>query len=102
MYEWFLTNPRPPSLLRQGKSPVGNTTHKMITLSISEFKTRFNVETINIVRNPKTGKLFVSTANGNYKCQGTFDPAKPAVFLGESHEDLCLINQDTTNVIGTL
>lgn len=75
----------------------------MITLSVNLFKERFNTTKIDIVRSPKTSKLFVTIDDGTkFKCQQSIDLSKPVAFIGETHEELCLVNPSTANVIGSL
>jgi hypothetical protein len=65
-------------------------------IGMSEFKTMCGATTFDVVRNPKTNKLFVSGSNGHsYKCQGDLDPAQPVEWLlvDGSVEDACLINK---------
>jgi hypothetical protein len=38
-------------------------------LTIGDFKKKLNIDTINVVKNPHTGKLFVEAGGANYKCQ---------------------------------
>jgi len=73
-----------------------------IRLTIAEFKEEFSVKELTIVRNPKTQKLFVSSSKGNFKCQSNLDLGKPMCFIGEDKENLCLINDNAVNVLGTL
>jgi hypothetical protein len=63
---------------------------------MSEFKTLVNATTFNVVKNPKTSKLFVAATNGqSYKCQGDIDVKQPVEWLVVDGEvdDACLINQ---------
>ena len=85
-------------------------------LSIDEFKAATNSSSIQIVRNPKTSKLFASAAGKNYRVQGEtskqgeLDLAKPVQFLYEDDatvdnsgvENGCFVNQGADNVLGTL
>ena len=79
---------------------------KLINISVGEFKTRFSCTTLQIVRNPNTSKLFVSTDNGkNFRCQQNIDLTKVLTFLKEedaSEDDWCLANGSGDNIVGTL
>lgn len=67
-------------------------------LSISELKSELGVISINIVRNPKSGKLFAECSNGIYlRVQQNIKSDLPIKFMyNEESEDLtetgCLIN----------
>lgn len=79
-------------------------------LSIEEFKAETKVTTIQIVKNPKTSKLFASAAGKNYRVQGDIDVSKPIDFLYEDDttaensgvENGCFVNSNTDNVQATL
>jgi len=78
----------------------------LISISVDEFKTRESINGIDIVKNPKTGKLFASCSNGeNYKSQGNLDPEKKVEFLyDDDSDDLsdgCFVNPSTENVIAS-
>ena len=59
---------------------------------ISQVKQQLGIDTIQVVRNPHTDKLFVSTAKGSFRCQGDLDITKPMHFIGESLNEACLVN----------
>lgn len=65
-------------------------------LGIKEFKLAIGAETINIVKNPKTGKLFASASNGQvFRVEGALDVEKPLTVIMEDGniETACIINQ---------
>ena len=63
---------------------------------VNEFKKLIGADTLDVVRNPNTEKLFVAAGNGkNYKCQGDLNTNEGVEFLvvdGELDE-ACLINK---------
>ena len=65
-------------------------------LTTSEFKTQEGISSIEVLRNPKTGKLFLSGDNGkNYRVEQAITKTKPMKFLvPETGElsDACLVN----------
>lgn len=75
-------------------------------ISVSEFKSVESVDSVQIVRNPNTSKLFAAASNGeNYKVQGDIDVSKPINFLYDTEKgvkDGCFVNQGTDNVLTTL
>jgi hypothetical protein len=80
-------------------------------ISVSEFKRIEGVDTVQIVRNPNTTKLFASVGNGkNYRVEAAIDTAKPVEFLYDDDATLetggiengCFINQRANNVVATL
>lgn len=62
------------------------------TWDISQMKQALGIDIIQVVRSPKTGKLFVSTTVGSMRCQGDLDLKQPMYFIGESIENACLVN----------
>ena len=77
---------------------------KATFLTISEFKSAISAEVINIVKNPNTGKLFLSVGDKSFKCQQDIQLDKPLRFVfEESFDDGCLCNvKESDNVIATL
>ena len=85
-------------------------------LSIDEFKAATNVTAIDIVKSPKTQKLFASAAGKNYRVQGDLDPAKHIDFLYEDDKDAkneagekvggiengCFVNSNQDNVVHSM
>lgn len=83
----------------------------LVNISVSEFKQREGCESVQIVRNPNTSKLFASAGNGkNYRVEAAIDTAKPVEFLYDDDESAenggmdngCFINQRANNVVATL
>jgi len=75
----------------------------LLQLSVSQFKVEFKCDAFTVLRNPKTGKLFVSTDNGmNFRCQADIKLASPVQFIGEDKANLCLVNiGQGAEVLGT-
>lgn len=78
---------------------MSNTSQKSVNvqfLTISEFKSLINksAEKAEVIKNPHTGKLFLSIGSVNYKCQQDIDGAKEMkMFLaGDDVNEACLIN----------
>ena len=63
-------------------------------LSINQFKERVGASELEVLHNPKTGKLFMSANGENYKVQGDIDSNKPMKVLVPKAgiQDSCLIN----------
>lgn len=69
--------------------------------SVQDFKDTIGANSISIVKNPNTGKLFAAADNGkNYKCAGDLDVSKPiAILIPETGiDDACLINGSNNNI----
>lgn len=75
---------------------MANYTEKVTFLTIKEFKNKVGVETMDVLKNPNTGKLFLACDNGkNYKVQATINSQKDMKFLVPEAGDIneaCLIN----------
>ena len=75
-------------------------------LSVAQFKAQTNTTTIEVVKNPNTGKLFMTTENGDkYKVQGDINPALPLAVLVENGNlgEACLVNvKNVDNTVFTL
>jgi len=77
-------------------------------ITLAQFKLDNGVDTIDIVKSPKTGLLFASMSNGEKrKVQGNIDLTKTVEYLYDDTEDLdkgCFINPGNTgeNVLGTI
>lgn len=83
-----------------------STTVKFYT--VSEFKSLVGctaATVIEVVKNPTTGKLFVSVGGTYFKCQQDIDDSLPMKFLIE-HDEIekaCLVNvAESSNVLFTL
>ena len=64
-------------------------------LTVSQFKSEIGAEELEVLLNPKTGKMFMSANGENYKVQGDIDEDKPLKVLipeGKGTDDACLIN----------
>lgn len=69
-------------------------------LTIAQFKAEINASELNVVKNPKSGKLFLSASNGsNYKVQGDLDVNESMCVLIPNGviADACLINAEKSN-----
>ena len=83
-----------------------------VNISVEEFKSVQSVNTIEIVRSPKTQLLFASAAGKNYKCQQKTSPSgkeldlsKPITFIYDDAvgvEDGCFANSGADNTVGML
>lgn len=77
--------------------------------TVAEFKTRIGAsetEKAQVVKNPKTDKLFLKIGSQNFKCQHDIDSSKEIRVLVEDDEfdKACLVNTkaSTENVLFTL
>lgn len=76
--------------------------------TIAEFKERvaLSSEKAQVVKNPNTGKLFLSIGSTNYKCQQEIDSSKEMKVLveGDDYDNGCLTNikSSADNVVFTL
>jgi len=65
-------------------------------MTVNEFKSAIGMagEKASVVKNPNTGKLFVSIGTKNYKCQQDISASKEMKFLVENSnlEEACLTN----------
>lgn len=75
-------------------------------ISTSELCQRLNVPQLNVVKSPKTGKLFVSDDAETFvlRCEQTINLKKEVVYIyKEAISDGCLINKKASkNVIGII
>ena len=75
-------------------------------MSIRAFKAQLGCESIQILRNPKTNKLFASLdTGGNIKVEQAIDTSKDMVVLVEDGNltDACIINKrETAEILATL
>jgi len=74
-------------------------------MTISEFKIATGCNTLAIVKNPNTGKLFAQSNTGkNFRCKGALDITKPMSVLIESGDldNACIVNGSSNNVLATL
>ncbi|WP_110999199.1 phosphoribosyltransferase [Taibaiella soli] len=69
-------------------------------LTIAAFKEKLGIASFDVVRNPNTGKLFVSTSKGYYRCQRDIDLTNPAnlkfLIVNGDFNECCLVNVDDT------
>ena len=76
------------------------------TMSLSAFKSVQGVDEIQIVKNPKTDKLFAVDSKGQkYKAQGDLDLSGKIAFLHDTEGSIdegCFINPGMDNVLATL
>ena len=90
-----------------------------VNLSVDEFKANRNVTNIDLVRSPKTHKLFAVAGGKNYRVQGKdaksgageLDLAKPITFIYDDEvvepskdpvENGCFANGNAENLIGQI
>ena len=102
MYIVTTSSPTPPIALMTWSNSV--TLTMLSNMSIAEFKSAIKTDSLSVVKNPKTGKLFVSAGNANYKCQQDIDLNGKMEFLISDGviADACLINSNSQNVLATL
>jgi len=78
----------------------------LVTISLTEFKSIQGVDEIQIVKNPRTDKLFAVDSKGQkYKCQGDLDTGTRVSFLHDTNstfDEGCFINPSETNVLAYL
>lgn len=78
--------------------------NNLARLGITEFKESIGATSLDVVKNPKTQKLFVSTSNGGtYRCQAAIDLSKPVEMLIPDGDltNACLVNKGTNNIMAT-
>jgi len=75
---------------------------KVDFMTVAQFKAAVGAETISVLRNPQTSKLFMATNTGqNYKVQQDIDVKKEMRVLVPENgnlEEACLTNVDTANM----
>lgn len=74
-------------------------------MSVEEFKKALGVSKIDIVKNPKTDKLFMSINNKPYRVKAEIDLTKPlAILIPENGnlDDACLVNGSSENVLASI
>jgi hypothetical protein len=76
-------------------------------MTVEEFKKAIGApgEEASVVKNPNTGKLFVSIAGDNFKCQQDINGKLPMRFLIEDADldEACLVNvNEQDNTVFTL
>ncbi len=78
----------------------------MLFISIPELKSRLNTQTLDIVKSPKTSKLFGNTGSANLRVEQSIDLKKPVKFMYESDDtfnDGCIVNvTESNNVVASL
>lgn len=76
----------------------------LTNLTNQEFKKALDCESFQVIKNPKTDKLFVATSNGKrLRCQQSIDITKPLSWLipDGNLDEACLINASEANVVAT-
>lgn len=63
-------------------------------MSVDQFKEQVGATSLQVLKNPKTDKLFLSTGNDSYRCQQNIDSSKEMRMLipEEGIADACLVN----------
>lgn len=92
-------NPQTPVVNAAAPVANGQRNPNVTFLSIEAFKTTYGITEFDVVRNPKTGKLFCSYAGGTFKCKGALDMSEGATYailVDNSTKDFgaghCLVN----------
>lgn len=97
----------PPSLLMpQATNTTATTTNttNIKRLGMAEFKAAVKAEVMDVVKNPNTGKVFVSASNGSvYRCQQSIQLNEPVEWLIEDGvlDDACLVNKGRAAVLAS-
>lgn len=89
----------------QVATPEVQTRSEVEFASVEDFKSHIGASTLEVLRNPSTGKLFMSSGSQNFKVQGSIDLALPLRVLIPKDggiDEACLINANSANVLGTL
>jgi len=87
---------------------MATTANNIKFYTIAEFKERIalSTEKAQVIKNPNTGKLFLSIGSTNYKCQQDIDGSKEMKVLvdGDDFDNACLTNikASADNVLFTL
>lgn len=71
-------------------------------LTVGEFKSAVSADRIRAVRNPKTGKLFMTDGVRKWRCEGDLDVEGDVKVLVEDGnlDDACMVNvDDSKNVV---
>ena len=74
-------------------------------MSLADFKTATNVAKFDIVKNPKTGKLFMSANGKAWKVKAEIDLQSPMTILIPENGNLdeaCLVNGSSENVLASI
>ena len=63
-------------------------------MSVEDFKTKIGATSIQVLKNPKTGKLFMSAAGDTFRVQGDIKQSEEIRVLipEEGIENACLVN----------
>ena len=87
--------------------PATKTAQTAKFISVSDFAKAHGITSMEIVKNPNTDKIFVSTNKGVFKCKQDIDTTKALVF-GEFTDkttgeiSVCMLNASDSNVILTI
>jgi len=86
-----------------GTVSVVTTPAKATFMSIKDLKAKLGIDTIDIVKNPTTGKLFAVTPEHNFKVQLDIDFTKPMSFRydDDNFYDGCICNI-TVNTVAVI
>jgi len=74
-------------------------------MSLADFKAAIGVAKLDIVKNPNTGKLFMSANGKAWKCKAEIDLQSPLAILVPENGNLdeaCLVNGSNDNVLGSI
>lgn len=101
----------PPSLLMPQATntttaaTTANTTPTNIKrLGMAEFKAAIGAASVDVIRSPRTGKVFVQGSNGAvYRCQQSINLSEPVEWLIEDGllAEACLINKGRAAVLAS-
>jgi hypothetical protein len=71
---------------------------------MAEFKAAIGAASVDVVKSPKTGKVFVQASNGAvYRCQQSIDLGEPVEWLIEDGvlDGACLLNKGRAAVLAS-
>lgn len=74
-------------------------------MSLADFKAAIGVAKLDIVKNPKTGKLFMSANGKAWKVKAEIDLQSPmAILIPENGnlDEACLVNGSSENVLASI
>ena len=74
-------------------------------MSLADFKATIGVAKLDIVKSPKTGKLFMSANNKAWKVKAEIDLQSPMTILIPENGNLdeaCLVNGSSENVLASI
>lgn len=74
-------------------------------ITLEEFRSRTGAGTLKVVKNPNTGKVFMTDGENKWRAQQTINGGLECKFLigdGETIDEGCLVNIKSENTLFTL